>query len=153
MNHINNPYQTDTKRGEITLPANLGANLLENLLMVIYNNGGVASFRLPTALGTLYAIYIMSQYNAVALTASGEVPSTNENCRLKAYGTGNAGDALILADPTANAGAQAGMVRSAVGNHAPAGAAGAIFCFGIAEEAFVDGQDVKARFLPSIITF
>jgi len=153
MNVINNPYQTNTKTGEITLPASLGANLSENLLLVIYNNSGAANFRLPTALGTLYAIYILSQYNAFAGTASAEVPDTNGNCRLKAYGTGNAGDALILADPTANSGAQAGMVRSATGSHAPAGGAGAIFCFGIAEEPFVDGQDVLARFLPSILTF
>jgi hypothetical protein len=155
QNTINNAAQSDTKRGEITLPA-IAAQVTVgdigiNRLVKIVTNGGKAQFSLPTALTDKAPIFIASQYNGGAISA--EVPSTNEDARLFAYGTGNAGDLLILADPTANSGAQAGMVRSATGNHAPSSSSGAVFCWGIAEEVFVDGQYVKARFLPSVQTF
>lgn len=148
LNTINNPGQTDTKRGEVTLPAASGmpSTNIQNLLAKIVTNT-VAQFSLPAAQGDL-AFWAISQ--SVNGNVSAEVPSLNENCRLYAYGTGNAGDILILADPVANSGAQAGMVRSTVGSHAPS--SGTYNRIGIAEEIFVDGQLVKTRMIPGSVT-
>ncbi|HEY5079413.1 MAG TPA: hypothetical protein VII43_06180, partial [Opitutaceae bacterium] len=65
--------------------------------------------------------------------------SPEGNVRIKAYGGGVAGTILVMADPTANAGAQAGMVTAL-----PAGA-GKYVKIGVAEQDFVDGQLVLLR--------
>lgn len=156
MNVINNPSQTDTKRGEVTYPAvaaliSAGVLPFENALLKVVTNSGVAQFSLPTGKAD-HAYYIASQFDIPSGLVSGEIPSTNENARYKAYGTGNAGDLIILADPTANSGAQAGMVRSTTGSHAPVSSDGTFTIIGIAEEIFIDGQDVKVRFLGGLQT-
>jgi hypothetical protein len=146
MNPILSGIQSDIKAGEITLLAHDNLTGLQGFLVKVGNDSGVPKFYLITAV-TDIAPFILESDDVAGKPVYGEVPSTNENARVKAYGTGSAGDILVLADPTANSGAQAGMVRSLVGNHAPT-APGKYWSFGIAEENFVDGQLVKARFLP-----
>lgn len=145
MNIALNPTQSNTKRGIITLTAHDNLTGLEGYLWKIGDDSGTPKFYLPAAVTDL-ALYVGASGDIAGNDSSGEVPQDG-NFRVKAYGTGLAGDILVLADPTANGGAQAGMVRSLTGSHAPA-TGGRYFRIGIAEEDFVDGQLVLARFAP-----
>ena len=144
MNVSLNPSQSNTRQGVITLLAKDALTGLEGRLCQVVNDGGVAKAAVPTAVTTI-CIFIVAAGAAAASEVQIEPIASNDQCRVRAYGTGNAGDILVLADPTANSGAQAGMV-------AKIGAtAGQYFSPGIAEEAFVDGQLVLVRPLPRLV--
>ena len=67
MNIILNPGQTNTKLGDITLPAFVNLTGDENLLWKIVNNNGTANFTLPAAI-TDQAFYV---------GASGDIAGNN----------------------------------------------------------------------------
>ncbi len=147
MNIELNPQQTSIKNGDVHFASNFDSTGKENFLTKLATVSTVPTIELPAA-ATDTAFYVIMNGDVAASGIDVEVPNTGDQVRLKAYGTGNAGDLLILADPTANSGAQAGMVRSFTGSHAPSSSSGTYFVFGYAEEVFVDGQFVLARFIP-----
>lgn len=149
MNIELNPQQTSVKNGDVSYACAQDLTGKENFLTKMTTANSVGTISLPTAVLDINCAWVVMSGDTVANGSAAEVPNTGDQCRLKAYGTGNAGDLLILADPTANSGAQAGMVRSFAGSHAPSSSSGTYWVFGVAEEVFIDGQFVLARFLPS----
>lgn len=148
MNVELNPNQTNTKNGDVNnWTSNVDLTGKENFLTKLVTVSTVPTIELPAA-ATDVAFYVVMSGDVAGQGISVEVPDSGDQVRLKAYGTGNAGDLLILADPTANSGAQAGMIRSFTGSHAPSSSSGTYFVFGYSEEVFVDGQFVLARFIP-----
>lgn len=138
--------QTDTKIGYRAFIAAAGLLAKEGLLVVGYSNAGVPTVKLPTAT-TDNPQYVLVDdglpQNPVSDPGGQSVEvmpfDPGQNVRIKAYGAGTAGTTLVMADPTANAGAQAGMVTAL-----PAGA-GKYVKIGVAEQDFVDGQLVLLR--------
>lgn len=148
MNIELNPQQTSVKNGDVSYACASDLTGKENFLTKMTTVSTVATISLPTAALDINCVYVVMSGDTVARGSAAEVPNPGDQCRLKAYGTGNAGDLLILADPTANSGAQAGMVRSFTGSHAPSSSSGTYWVFGIAEEVFIDGQFVLSRYIP-----
>ena len=146
INAALNPLQGNTKADAIPVIGSQNFTGTENLLAKLGNNSGTPNLY-PVAGLTDKAVYIVMSGDIQGNVTWVQVPSPGEQCRLRAYGTGSAGDRIILADPSANSGAQTGMVRSLTGSQAPT-AGGKYFRFGIAEENFVNGQTVLARFIP-----
>jgi hypothetical protein len=145
MNIINNPLQSDTKLGEIQLPSNTILSGLEGRLLKVINNSGAPEFSLPGSVSDL-ALWILSSGAAVAANPSAaEAPFQGGNARVLSYGNIVAGNILALANPTANAGAQAGMVIAL-----PA-TAGLYFSPGVAEESAAANGFVKFRPCPQLI--
>jgi hypothetical protein len=134
MNVILNPIQSDTRRGDITLPA--GANLtgLEGYLWKISNNAGAANFILPAAVSD-YAYYIGASGDIQGNNVAAEAPTLGENCRIAFSGLCNPGDPLSL---NPNGWGQL---------YKPQAGAGNIFYDWIAEEAGVGGTVAIPQFL------
>ena len=140
MNIVLNPKQTNTRKGDITLPASVDLTGKENFLLKIVNDGGVAKFALPTAI-TDIAPYICASGDVAGNQVAAECPGTDENFRIRLTGACNPGDKLCLS-------ATYGTV------YAPGAGAGALLIEYIAEEAGVDGQDLKVRKIPTrLFTF
>lgn len=144
MNVQLNGDQSDTKEGAINLPATADLTGKENRLVKIVNSTG-AKFALPAAVSDL-ALFVLMSGDVAANDNWGESPYAKENFRVKLHGTCNPGDTLILSDPAASGGANAGAVEALASQ-----AAGTYFSPGIAEEAGVDGQNLKARPHPRIV--
>jgi len=132
MNIILNASQSNTRKGDINLPASVDLTGKENLMWKIVNNGGVANFALPTAV-TDYATYVGASGDVAGANVAAEVPTGNENCRVVLDGTCNPGDLLSLSPNTW------GQV------YKPAGGSGATNYWFVAEEAGVAGQLVLVR--------
>lgn len=138
--------QSNTKQGSRDFVAAAGLLAKEGLLVVGYSNAGVATVKLPTATtdSPQYLLVDDGLPQNPASDPGGQVVHVlpldpERNIRIRAYGAGTAGTVLVMADPTANAGAQAGMVTAL-----PA-TAGKYQKIGVAEEDFVDGQLVLLR--------
>jgi hypothetical protein len=145
MNILNNPLQSDTKLGEISLPSNTILSGLEGRLLKVINNGGAPTFSLPGAVSDI-ALWILSGGAPIATSAStAEVPAADGNARVSCYGNIVAGNALALANPTANAGAQAGQVIALPTTP------GLYFSPGVAEESAAAGGMVKFRPFPQMV--
>jgi hypothetical protein len=81
MNIALNAGQSDTRTGDISLPANSNLTGKENYLVKIVNIAGVAGVDLPNSVDDEAVFILMSgdvQGNQVAV----EAPSLNENCRV-----------------------------------------------------------------------
>ncbi|MGB8355777.1 MAG: hypothetical protein WCD79_17900 [Chthoniobacteraceae bacterium] len=145
MNIILNPTQSDTKRGDIQIIATVNLTGLEGRLAKLVSNGeGPALAALPTALTDL-AFYVIASGDIAGNPVNIETPGTDDEFRVVAKGTGTAGSLVVLADPNASSGADAGKV-TALGS-----TAGQYFSPGIAEEDYIDGQLVKCRFIPRLV--
>lgn len=141
MNTILNGSQSNTRKGEINLPASVDLTGKENLLWKIVNNGGVANFALPTAV-TDIAVYVGMSGDIIGNNCAAEAPGTNENCRILLDGTCVPGDKLCLSST------HYGRL------YVPAGSAGSLLVEYIAEEAGVDGQLLLVRRItPRLFTF
>jgi hypothetical protein len=134
MNVILNPIQSDTRVGDITLPANVNLTGLESYLWKIVNNNGAANFALPAAVAD-YAYYVGASGDVVGNNVAAESPDVGENCRIAFSGNCNPGDPLSL---NPNAWGQL---------YKPAAGAGAIFYDWIAEEAGTGGTTAVPQFL------
>ena len=132
MNVILNPSQSDTRRGDINLPASVNLTGCENLLWKIVNNNGVANFALPTAVTDL-ALWVGASGDVAGNNVAAEAPSQNENCRVLLDGTCNPGDSLSLSP----------NIWGRL--YKPPGGSGATNYLFVAEEAGVAGQLVKVR--------
>jgi hypothetical protein len=132
MNTILNGAQSNTRKGDINLPASVDLTGKENLLWKVVNTAGAANFALPTAI-TDYATYIGMSGDVIGNNCSGEVPSSSENARVLLDGACAPGDLLTLSPN------KWGRL------YKPAGGSGATVAWFIAEETGVDGQLVLVR--------
>src|SRR5271168_4591200 len=122
MNIILNPIQSDTKVGDINLPASINLAGLEGYLWKIVNNNGAANFALPTATSD-YAYYVGASGDVTGNNVAAESPDLCENCRIAFVGNCNPGDPLSLNPNTYGT------------LYKPAAGAGSIYYDWIAEEA------------------
>jgi len=136
MNIILNPLQSNTKKGDIVLPAKSDLTGKENFLVVVANDSGKAKFDLVSSTEDL-AVHVLAYGAAAGADAAAESPSENENFRAVLKGTCVPGDKLVLADPSTAA--DAGKLRKQPTT------AGTWRLFAIAEESGVDGQYILAR--------
>lgn len=134
MNIILNPLQSDTREGDITLPASVNLTGLENYLWKITNNAGVPNFALPTGVAD-YAYYVGASGDVIGNNVAAESPDVGENCRIAFSGACNPGDPLSL-NPN-----QYGQL------YKPGAGAGAIFYDWIAEEAGLGGTTAVPQML------
>ncbi len=144
MNLTLNPQQTDTKSGPIALKATVDLTGLESRLVKITNSGGAAKFALPSAVSDL-AFFVIASGNAAASDNWAEQPEPGANFRVRLHGTCAPGDVLVLCDPAAGGGANAGKIE------ALGATAGSYFSIGVAQEAGMDEQLVLVRFLPRLV--
>ena len=134
MNVILNPIQSNTKEGDISLPASVNLTGLESYLWKVANNSGAPNFALPTAVADA-AYYVGASGDIAGNTVAAEAPDMGENCRIAFSGTCNPGDMLSL-NPNAW-----GQI------YKPTTGAGAIFYDWIAEEAGTGGTTTVPQFL------
>lgn len=129
--------QSNTKEGDLLIAANEDLSSLADVLVAPYNNAGQLVVTRPAANNDA-AIYLLVYGAASGSPATVRPLDPNRSVRVVAKGTGNPGDQLCLADGVTTA-ADKGKVRKV-----PA-TTGTYRLVAIAEEAFVDGQLVKAR--------
>jgi len=132
------PLHDSVHIGDIAhIPAGEDLTGKEAHLLELSHDSGAPEFILPTAETTLVAhVCIYGNEDAELVTA--RPLESGKQIRIRAKGAGNPGDRLCLADPSTAA--DKGKVRAL-----PAAAA-TYRCFAIAEETFVDGQVVAARY-------
>ena len=143
MNSLLNPTQSDTKAGDIVVIASVDLTGNEGLLVKLISVGGITQAALPASQKDL-AFYVVASGTSAGGESAIEAPSLS-NFRVKAKGAGAAGGILVLADPTASSGADAGKVIALPVTP------GVYFSPGIAEEDFTEGQLVLARPLPRLV--
>lgn len=131
-----NAVQSNTREGPLPIVA--GESLVDKsgYLVKLVNDTGVLKALLPTA-NTDVCLFVVEDEAANAATAAVRPIYGNSNVRIKAKGTGNPGDLLVLAD--VGTAADKGKVRAATATMATS------FVVGYAEETFVDGQFVRVR--------
>lgn len=134
--------QNNTRIGMLPIIALASLVGKEGFLVELVNDSGVTKAQVPNAVGDA-ALYVVEKG-----TAAGEfsdlIPlEPGRNLRAVAKSAGVGGAVLVLADPATPA--DAGKVRTL-----PA-AAGTYFSPGIAEESFVDGQNVRFRPFPRLV--
>lgn len=136
--------QTNTQPGKRVLMAAIALLGMEGRLVKVVDGGSEAKVRLPESASDL-ALLLLTE--GAAQDEAAEVISvlTEGNRRVRLNGTVAAGVPLVLCDPTAAAGANAGKVEAL-----PA-TAGLYFSPGIAEEDGEDEQLVLFRPLPRLI--
>ena len=134
MNVILNGNQSDTRKGDISLPGAANLTGLECYLAKISNNNGQPNFALPAAVSD-YAYYVIASGDVQGNLTAAEQPGLDENCRIAFSGVCNPGDPLSL---NPNAWGQL---------YKPAGGAGAIFYDWVAEEAGVGALPAAPQFL------
>ena len=106
--------QSNTQEGRKVFPSPTSLAGLEGLLVKIVNVAGVANLQLPATRTDLCPFVIHDggfNPNAGAYAAAVWPLTAERNYRVSLNGTCNPGDTLVLADPTPNSGAQAGMVN------------------------------------------
>jgi hypothetical protein len=125
---------------------NAGADLtgLEGRLVKIADAGSVPEVVVPAAVTDICPFILVREAvhdaNCDVLAIAGE-----KEVRVRANGTGSAGATLVLCDPTASSGVNAGKVETLPATQ------GAYFSVGIALEDFVDEQLVRVRPLPRLV--
>ncbi len=144
MNVTLNPQQSDTKVGPIALKATADLTGLEGRLVKIANASDTAKFALPAAITDL-ALFVLGSGDIAANDNWAEQPEAGANFRVRLNGTCAPGDILVLSDPAASSGANAGKVEALCST------AGAYFSIGIAQESGADEQLVLTRFLPRLV--
>jgi hypothetical protein len=136
--------QTNTQPDACVLNSAVALTGLEGRLVKLADGGSIPEVDLPGAVTDL-ALLIVTEGGA--LDEPSEVISLlcEGNRRVRLNGTVSAGVPVVLCDPTASAGVNAGKVETL-----PA-TAGAYFSPGVAEEDGVDEQLVLIRPMPRII--
>ena len=128
--------QTNTRIGDFQLLAGADLTGMEDRLVVMGQNAGVAQVTLPAANSDL-AVYVLIDDGVGGDPVAVRPLHPDRNVRITLKGTCNPGDVLVLADVATAA--DKGKVRAL-----PA-AAGTYRGLGIAEQAGVDGQAVLVR--------
>lgn len=128
--------QTNVKTGELVFTAYEDLSGKENRLLVLVNDSGKAKVALPDTVNDL-ALFCLTDVNGGAGGPVSCLPLiTDRELRVTLKGTCVPGDILILATPD---GTVDGMVVKMPST------AGTYRTVGVAEEAGVDGQNVKMR--------
>lgn len=143
MNTQLNPDQVNLAPGSFHAKAASDLTGMRSRLAVLTDDGGEAAFDLPGNNDDV-ALYLLNDGVAQGQQVNASPLVPDEPVRVPAEGAGNPGDVLVLAD--VGTAEDKGKVRAI-----PAGA-GTYFSPGIAEEAFVDGQHVKFRPFPRLVT-
>ena len=128
--------QSNTRVGDIRVLAGVDLTGMEDRLVVLGQNAGVAQVALPAANGDL-AVYLLIEGGASSRLVSVRPLDAGRTVRVALKGTCNPGDVLVLADVATAA--DKGKVRAL-----PA-VAGTYRGLGVAEQAGVDGQLVLVR--------
>jgi hypothetical protein len=137
--------QTNTHQGG-PRKINAGADLtdLEGRLVKIADAGSEPEVVVPAAVTDICPFVLVREAvhdaDAEVLSIAGE-----KEVRIRANGTGSAGAVVVLCDPTASSGVNAGKVETQPATE------GAYFSPGIALEDWVDEQLVRIRPLPRIV--
>lgn len=129
--------QSNTHEGDLLITANEDLSSYADVLVAPYNSSGQLVVTRPAA-NNDYALYVLVYGAPSGGKATVRPLNPNKTVRVVAKGSGNPGDQLVLADGVTTA-ADKGKVRKL-----PA-TTGTYRLVAIAEEAFVDGQLVKAR--------
>lgn len=128
--------QSNTHEGDLLITANEDLSAFADILVAPYNSAGQLVVTRPAA-NNDYAVYVLVYGAPAGGKATVRPLNSNRTVRLVAKGTGNPGDLLVLADGATAA--DKGKVRKVPATN------GTYRVVAIAEEAFVDGQLVKAR--------
>ena len=128
--------QSNTRVGDIRVLAGADLTGMEDRLVVMGQNAGVAQVTLPAANSDL-ALYVLTEDGDSGDLVAVRPLQPDRNVRVALKGTCNPGDVMVLADVATAA--DKGKLRSL-----PA-AAGTYRVLGIAEQAGVDGQLVLVR--------
>lgn len=136
--------QTNTHPDTRVLNSAVALTGLEGRLVKLADGGSIPEVDLPGSVTDL-ALFIVTEGGALD-EPSEVLPLMGEsNRRVRLNGTVAAGVAVVLCDPTASSGANAGKVETVPATQ------GAYFSPGIAEEDGVDEQLVLIRPFPRII--
>jgi|GEM_PF-628344 len=134
--------QSNTRIGPIVVNSAEDLTASNAHLVKLADGGSVAEAVLPTSVADL-ALYVVGD-GGIEDEDSHIIPlEPGRQVRIRVKGTGNAGDVLVLADPSTAV--DKGKLRTLPVT------AGTYFSAGIAEEDFVDGQLVKIRPLPRLV--
>jgi hypothetical protein len=136
--------QTDTIEGKILINSGEVTTDLENRLVKLADAGSTSEVLLPAAVTDL-ALFIIEAGAAHDSDAEVVPLDPSKQMLVRANGTGSAGAVLVLCDPTASSGVNAGKVETIPTTQ------GAYFSPGIAEEDWVDEQLLKFRPCPRIV--
>ena len=128
--------QSNTRVGDFRVLAGEDLTGMEDRLVVLTHDTGVAEVKLPAA-NTDYALYLVIEGGEDTKLVSVRPVQADRNVRVVLKGTCNPGDLMVLAD--VGTAADKGKVRVL-----PAGA-GTYRGLGIAEQVGVDGQLVLVR--------
>jgi len=128
--------QSNTRVGDIRVLAGADLTGMEDRLVVMGQNAGVAQVTLPAANSDL-ALYVLTEDGDSGDLVAVRPLQPDRNVRVALKGTCNPGDVMVLADVATAA--DKGKLRSL-----PA-AAGTYRGLGIAEQVGVDGQLVLVR--------
>ncbi len=129
--------QSNTHEGDILVTANEDLSSYADVLVAPYNNSGSLVVTRPAA-NNDYALYVLVYGAPSGGKATVRPLNPDRTVRVVAKGTGNPGDLLVLADGVTTA-ADKGKVRKLPTT------SGTYRLVAVAEEAFVDGQLVRAR--------
>jgi len=136
--------QTNTNPDKRVLNSAVALTDLEGRLVKLADGGSIPEVDLPGAVTDL-ALFIVTEGGALD-EDSEVIPLISEsNRRVRLNGTVSAGVPVVLCDPTASSGANAGKVETLPATE------GAYFSPGVAEEDGVDEQLVLIRPFPRII--
>ena len=128
--------QSNTHEGDILVTANEDLSSYADILVAPYNSSGSLVVTRPAA-NNDYALYVLVYGAPSGGKATVRPLNPDRTVRIVAKGTGNPGDALVLAD--GGTATDKGKVRKV-----PA-TSGTYRLVAIAEEAFADGQLVRVR--------
>ena len=128
--------QSNTRVGDFRVLAGENLTGMEDRLVVMGQDGGVAEVALPAA-NSDFAVYLLVEGGADGKLVSVRPVQADRNVRVVLKGTCNPGDVMVLADVATAA--DKGKVRTL-----PV-AAGTYRGLGISEQVGVDGQLVLVR--------
>lgn len=133
--------QSNTTQGKIRINSGEALTDKEGYLVKLADAGSEPEVLLPTDEADV-CLYVVDD-GAAHDSDSEVIPLTmGAQIRIKANGTGSSGDQLALATISTNAGEVEALPADA----------DVYFCPGYAEEDFVDGQLVKVRIWPEVVT-
>lgn len=141
-----NGTQSNTQSGAKAFLSAADLTGLEGRLVKLSSASGVAKVALPAAV-TDITPFVLGSGDVVGKDNYVEQPPVGGNFRAKLNGTCVPGDILILSDPTASSGANAGKVEALASQ-----SAGTYYSPGVAEETGADTQLVLIRPQPRLIS-
>lgn len=141
MSNITYPTQSNTTQGDIVINSKDDTSAKEGYLVKLADAGSEPEVALPTDEADICQYIVLDGATADS-DCTVRPLQMGQQVRIKANGTGSAGDKLALATISTNAGEVETLPADA----------DTYYIVGYAEEDFVDGQLVKVRVWPSTET-